>query len=120
MHKFRSKFEQSFFKSLPANSVTYEDTKLKYIVPASGHVYTPDFRIPNSNIFLETKGRFTSQDRKKMLLVKAQHPDKRIIMVFMNAKTPISKGSKTTYADWCFKNGVEWMTPREAELLVKQ
>lgn len=120
MHTFRSKFEQTFHRNLPKDSVTYEGEVLKYIVPESKHKYTPDFHITGTNIYLELKGRLTIQDRKKMLLVIEQHPDKRIIMVFQDAKRPIIKGSKTTYALWAEKNGVEWMTPREAELLVKQ
>jgi hypothetical protein len=119
MNNFRSKFEANFFKSLPKNSVTYESTILKYLVPESNHKYTPDFHIPGTNVYLELKGRLTIQDRKKMLLVIAQHPDKRIIMVFQDAKKPIIKGSKTTYALWADKNGVEWLTPKEAEDLIK-
>lgn len=118
MKKFRSKFESNFNR-LTEGKLSYETTKLKYTVPTSIHTYTPDFHIPGTNIYLETKGRFTSQDRKKMLLVKAQHPDKRVIMVFMNAKTPITKGSKTTYADWCLKNGVEFMSTHEAAEFIK-
>lgn len=43
-----------------------------------------------------------------MLLVKAQYPSLDIRMVFWNAKAPISKGSKTTYAMWATKNGFPW------------
>ena len=118
--KFRSKFEQSFFKSLPADSVEYESVKLKYVIPASNHTYTPDFHITGTNIYLETKGWFSVQDRAKHLLIKEQHPDKRIIMVFMKANCPIRKGSKTTVSAWAEKNGLEWMTVQEAQELVKQ
>ncbi len=119
-YNFRSKFEQNFYKRLPKESVTYESEVLKYIVPETPHKYTPDFHIPNTNIYLELKGRLTAADRKKMLLVLEQHADKRIIMVFQNAKLPIVKGSKTTYALWAEKNGVEWMTPLDAEELIKR
>ena len=118
--KFRSKFEQSFFKSLPADSVEYESVKLKYVIPASNHTYTPDFHIPSTNIWIETKGIWSQADREKMLLIKEQHPDKRIIMVFMKANCPIRKGSKTTVSAWAEKNGLEWMTVQEAQELVKQ
>jgi hypothetical protein len=119
MPNFRSKFESTFYNSLPENSVTYEQSVLHYTVPASVHRYTPDFHIPGTNIWLETKGRFTNADRKKMLLVKAQHPDKRIIMVFQDARKPIAKGSKTTYSQWAEKNGLEWMSPLDATRFVK-
>ena len=115
--KFRSKFEASFNK-LTKGQLEYESVKLKYRIPESGHVYTPDFAIPGTNILIETKGRFSAQDRAKHLLVKAQNPDKRIILVFQNPNCTISKNSKTRYSDWCKKNGIEWMTIQEVlELL---
>ena len=43
-----------------------------------------------------------------MALVKEQHKDLDIRMVFMHAKNKIYKGSKTTYADWCNKHGYIW------------
>ena len=74
------------------------------MIPASNHTYTPDFQLPNG-IIIETKGRFVASDRKKHLLVKKQHPELDIRFIFQNAKGRINKGSKTTYADWCVKNG---------------
>lgn len=109
--KFKSKFEQKFWER---TKLPYEQEKLAYVVPASNHKYTPDFHIFGTNIYLETKGRWTVVDRKKHLLIKQQHPDKRIILVFQNPKMPISRGSKTTYAGWAEKNGLEWMTLDEA------
>ena len=73
-------------------------------MPESVHVYTPDFKLPNK-IIIESKGRFVSEDRKKHLLVKQQRPDLDIRFVFSNSKAKISKGSKTSYADWCIKHG---------------
>jgi len=57
---------------------------------------------------VETKGRFTLEDRKKHILVRRQHPDLDIRIVFQNPYTKIRKGSKTTYADWASKNGILW------------
>lgn len=84
--------------------VNYEIEKIKYVIPASNHTYTPDFLLPNG-IFIETKGRFLPEDRKKQLLVRAQHPDRDIRFVFSSSRTKVTKGSKTSYADWCIKNG---------------
>lgn len=75
-----------------------------YTVPVSYHEYTPDFRLPNG-IFIETKGRFVLEDRKKHVLIKQQHPELDIRFVFQNSKNKIRKGSPTTYADWCKKHG---------------
>lgn len=85
----------------------FEKLKLAYTTPATPHKYTPDFELPNG-IIVETKGRFLPADRKKHLLVKQQHPGRDIRFVFSRSKTTISKGSKTTYADWCVKNGFKF------------
>ena len=85
----------------------YEKIKLEYIIPESTHVYTPDFEI-RKNVFIETKGIFDRDDRKKMLLVKEQHPDVTIYMFFSNSNAKIYKGSKTSYAMWCDKYGFEY------------
>tara|TARA_R110002126_G_scaffold213495_2_gene359967 strand:- start:248 stop:595 length:348 start_codon:yes stop_codon:yes gene_type:complete len=65
--------------------------------------YTPDFLLPNG-ILIETKGRFTTEDRKKHLEIKKQHPALDIRLVFTNSKAKIRKGSKTTYGMWCDKH----------------
>ncbi len=82
--------------------VLYETSKIKYTIPQSDHIYTPDFILPNG-IIVETKGRFMIEDRKKHLLIRAQHPDKDIRFVFTRSATKLYKGAKTTYADWCVK-----------------
>ena len=66
--------------------------------------YTPDFILENG-IIIETKGRFTAEDRRKHLLIKKQHADLEIRFVFESSKRRISKVSKTTYGDWCTKYG---------------
>lgn len=103
---FRSGLEETVYKQISKQGITpeYESFKIPYVIPASNHTYTPDFQLPNG-IIIETKGRFVASDRKKHLLVKKQHPELDIRFVFQNAKGRINKGSKTTYADWCVKNG---------------
>ena len=66
--------------------------------------YTPDFLLPNG-IIIETKGLFTAEDRRKHVLVKKQHPQLDIRFVFTSSKRKLSKQSKTTYAEWCTKQG---------------
>lgn len=84
--------------------MAYEELKLEYEKPPSKHKYTPDFELPNG-IVVETKGRFTAEDRAKHLLVKRQHPGRDIRFVFSNSRARLYKGSPTTYAAWCEKNG---------------
>ena len=107
----RSGFEQKTTDLLKTNKVKAEyepkDKKLKYTKPSTNHAYQIDYVLDN-NIYVECKGRFTSTDRKKILLVKQQNPtvDLRIILQAPNQK--ISKISKTTYAMWCDKNNIKW------------
>lgn len=82
----------------------YEEYQIPYEIPASPHTYTPDFVLPNG-IIVETKGVFDVEDRKKHLLIQKQYPHLDIRFVFSSSKTPIYKGSKTTYAAWCNKYG---------------
>ena len=93
-------------------NISYEyepsDKKIVYIVPESTHKYTPDFVITTATgktIIVETKGVFDSEDRKKHLLIRQQHPELDIRFVFTRSKARIRKRSKTTYADICEGRG---------------
>lgn len=114
---YRSGLEEEVDNELKMSGVDgqYEQHKIKYIAPAVERKYTPDFKLPNG-IYVETKGRFVAADRKKHLLIKQQHPDLDIRFVFQNANNKLSKRSKTTYAQWCSKNGflyAEKQIPKE-------
>lgn len=106
---FRSGLEESVSAQLDSLQVSYgyESNFVEYEIPARGAKYTPDFFLTNG-IVIETKGRFLSDDRKKHLLVKKRYPDLDLRFVFSNSKSPISKGSKTTYAAWCDKHGFQF------------
>lgn len=115
---FRSGLEQRIAEQLEALGipVVYEEDKLDYLVEEV-RKYTPDFRLPNG-IYVETKGRFTSDDRKKHLLVRKSNVFVDIRFVFSNSSNKLRKGSTTTYADWCRQHGfifadrtipVEWL-----------
>lgn len=106
---FRSGLEEKVADQLKKSGVEfgYETTKIKYVVPESVHTYTPDFTFPNG-LIVETKGRFVAADRKKHLLIQKQCPNLDIRFVFSNSKAKISKGSKTTYADWSTRHGFKY------------
>lgn len=93
--------------------VEYESVKIAYTVN-SQHTYKPDFPLPNG-IYVETKGFFSPEDRKKHLHIRESRPDVDIRFVFQNANNKIRRGSKTTYADWCRKNGFHWAEGRVPE-----
>jgi hypothetical protein len=103
---FKSGLEEIVSNQIAGNGidVKYESEKLIYTIPATQHTYTPDFILPNG-IIIETKGRFVIADRKKHILIKEQHPELDIRFIFTNSRNKLNKSSKTTYADWCNKNG---------------
>ena len=115
---FRSGLEEKVADLLTNLGVDYEyeSTKVPYVLQCN---YTPDFLLPNG-IYLETKGRFTAEDRRKMRNVRKDNPDLDIRFVFQAPYNKISKGSRTTYASWCEKNGflycsyssipIDWLT----------
>ena len=96
----------------------YESHVIEYIVPESKHKYTPDFNL--EAVHLETKGKFTPADRKKMLNVRNSNPDTLLIMVFPQPNNRLRKGSKTTYADWCDKNGLPWLSVEQLEQILER
>lgn len=82
----------------------YESTKVPYEIKFN---YTPDFVLPNG-IYLECKGLWEPEDRRKIKAVIEQHPEIDLRMVFQAPFNKISKKSKTTYAKWCDKHGIKW------------
>jgi hypothetical protein len=110
---FRSGLEDKVADQLRSQGIDprYEQEVIEYVKPARKSKYTPDFRLPNG-IYIETKGRFVTEDRQKHILIKAQHPEKDIRFVFSNSRARISKTSKTTYADWCNKHGFRYADKR--------
>ena len=106
---YRSGFELKVSEQLNEAKIAfgYEDTVIPYTKPATKHKYTIDFRLPNG-ILIEAKGRWTLEDRKKHLLVREQNPELDIRIIFQSPNNKIRKGSKTTYADFCDKHGIQW------------
>lgn len=114
--KYRSGLEDraaAFLKD-KQKKVEYEKLKIEW-VDLRYRTYTPDFELDNG-IIVEFKGIFDSDDRRKHLEIKKQHPNLDIRFVFSNARSKLYKGAKTRYCDWCDKNGFKWadkMIPME-------
>lgn len=106
---FRSGLEKRIADDLKARGVLfeYETLKIKYNVPEREATYTPDVLLPNG-VILEIKGIFDTADRQKHLLIKKQRPELDIRFLFGCASAKLYKGSPTTYAMWCEKNGFLW------------
>ena len=101
----RSKLEEQVANLLDNMGIeyTYEADKLRYVLEAN---YIPDFKI--GNVYLETKGYFPPEQRRKMKAVKAANPDLDIRIIFQSPHNKINKRSKTTYSMWAEKNGFPW------------
>lgn len=108
-NKYRSKFEANVAQQLRNKKVpvVYEKETISYTQPEKIRKYTPDFKLP-SGVYVEVKGRFTVHDRQKHLMIRESNPSLDIRFLFMNSKVKLSKGSKTTYAMWCEKNGFKY------------
>ena len=106
---FRSGLEEKVAEYLASKGVgfSFETLKVPYVKPETKHIYTPDFILDNG-IIIETKGRWMMEDRKKHVLIRKQHPNLDIRILFQNAHAKISKGSKTSYADFCEKHGITY------------
>jgi len=104
--KFRSKLEENIASLLEGLGISYqyESEKLSYTIE---HNYTPDFVLPNYT-YLEAKGYWAPEDRRKILNVKKSNPQIDLRMVFQAPYNTISKKSKTTYAMWCEKHAIPW------------
>lgn len=109
--KYKSQFEKTI-GDLLGTRASYEPDKLHFTQPSKQRVYIPDFKI-GEVIYVECKGKWTAEDRAKHVWVHQQHPEKRIILLFQNAKVRLSKKSNTTYGEWATKNGLEWYDWKE-------
>jgi hypothetical protein len=108
VYGFRSGLEETIAAQLKANGIDpkYETIKLPYRV-SKDCTYTPDFPVGNK-IIIETKGRFLTADRMKMLMVQKQYPKYEFRFIFNNSKSKISKVSQTTYGKWCEQNNFKY------------
>ena len=105
-------FEYEYLERKKARS-TYESDCFEYHVDEVKK-YTPDWTVvvkePTATrsskvVYIEYKGVLDKVTRKKMLLVKKQHPALDIRIVFQRGKNKIYKGSKTTYMMWAKQHG---------------
>src|SRR6476619_5375609 len=105
---FRSGLEKKVAEQLEAGGVPYghESQWIRYTVPAREAKYLPDFSFDGCPIIIEAKGRFGggnpkfkqpatdgAKERQKLILLKEQHPELDIRIVFQRASTPIYPGS---------------------------
>lgn len=87
MGKIRNRFEKKIETLLKRKKVKfkYEAERISYIL--SGY-YLPDFVLETSlgKVYLETKGHFRPEAKRKMVAVKRQHPELDIRIIFYSRK----------------------------------
>ena len=120
---YRSEYERQQAKRLVNNKVKFEyetrqmEFKERVIGGQCGSCgskevvkhrkYTPDFYFPDTDIFVETKGKFDPKSRTKMKNVIGQSKeDIRMVFMYNNFLT---KKHKMRYGRWCDINGVKWV-----------
>ena len=111
-YKYKSRFERRFASDLKQRRIVFDYEKHKFSYQPKIKTYTPDFYMPEFDLFVETKGFFNVADRVKHLLIKEQHPDADIRFVFMNPFTKINRKSSTTYPSWCEEHGFQFAEER--------
>lgn len=110
--KYRSGLEHlvSVLLDRAGIAADHEKETLSFLQPSQKRRYLVDFSLSSHPaLIVEVKGRFTGADRKKMLLIHEQYPERQIVMLFGKSSNKLSKTSKTTYADWCDKHGISWI-----------
>lgn len=101
--RFKSTLEYTIRKGMPkvkGVKIQYETHKIPYLIPGN---YLPDFVVsfPDGRImYIEVKGYFRIEDRRKMAAVKNSNPHLDIRMVF---PTKSKKNIK-----WCEKHGIPY------------
>ena len=108
----RNPFEAAIAKALGLEDA-YETDKIEYTDP---HTYTPDFvakDILGHKFYIETKGRFPKDDRRKMRRVILCNPGIRILMILQYPRQK-EKGCARTAAQHCEAMGLLWCTPSVA------
>jgi hypothetical protein len=120
-HGYRSGLEAKNAEHLKAlgEPVLFEVFKVPYVVPATKHTYTVDFRLANG-VLVETKGRWLATDRAKHLFVRLQYPDLDIRLVFHDPKSKIGPSSSTTVAEWADRHGFVWASKWIPEAWVRE
>lgn len=99
----RNKFEIEINRQLKKSKIDfeYEAEKLPYTIHGK---YLPDFVIATKTglVYIETKGYFRPEHKRKMVAAKKCNPDADIRIIFY--ATPWTKTGRS-YAKWAEKHG---------------
>lgn len=84
-NKFESGIQKQLKKKFKKVKVLYEAVKIPYTIEGN---YIPDFILESKlkTIYIETKGHFRPEAKRKMVAVKRQHPHLDIRIIFYSKK----------------------------------
>ncbi len=97
----KNKFERKILNQIEGSglNVRYEGEKIPYVL--AGH-YIPDYVVvtPTGKLYIEAKGHFRPEAKRKMVAVKRQHPELDIRIVFYRYSAK--------YERWAIKTGYKY------------
>lgn len=115
MKKVRNPFERELFQSLKRSKIKfgYEVDKIPYVIEGS---YIPDFTVTTkcgNVIYIEAKGHFRREDKRKLCWVKRCHPDLDIRIVFQQKRKTNERWAVKNKFPYAIRNiPKEWLDDR--------
>jgi G:T-mismatch repair DNA endonuclease (very short patch repair protein) len=111
--RYRSGLEVRVAQWITPLGATYESHQVDYVVPKK---YTPDFVLEDRKVFVEVKGYFRSGDRQKYKAIAKmlESTEWWFVFILQNPTKKVSKGAKSTMADWCDKHNIKWFAADDA------
>ena len=95
--KLQGTWELNIAKKLDEMNIDWYKPKISkdvwsYELDGQQKSYTPDLYLKEQNIYLEIKGYWWRDDKRKMEAIKQQHPDKKILIIEKEEYTKIMRG----------------------------
>ena len=79
-HFVRSRWEANVARFLKLMNMPYEFEKYRFKL-SNGHIYIPDFKIKNQNLFIEVKGYMREEDQQKINLFRKEYPQYQLTTI---------------------------------------
>ena len=97
---YRSKFEVKVAADLGKRKVDFQYEKVKFDYIPKIRNYTPDFYLPEYDIYLEIKGYWTEAAKWKMRDIMVRYPGKIRLLESLEDISKLSKPVEPTPIDW--------------------
>lgn len=103
---FRSSWEANVarYYRLKGIAYEYEPKTFHFIGVKNGSVsYKPDFYLPETDEYIEVKGRMTSRDRTKLKRMAKFHPDVKVSVLGKDEYIALEKGYASQIQNWEYR-----------------